>query len=44
MYWQVLHPEKIVIRSAVLQVRGRKSSLLLGVKLWDCSAARTRTE
>ena len=30
IYWQILHPEKNVVRSTVLQVRGRKSPLLLG--------------
>ena len=30
IYWQFLHPEKNVMRSTVLQVRGRKSTLLLG--------------
>jgi len=30
IYWQILHPEKNVMRSTVLQVRGCKSPLLLG--------------
>jgi len=44
IYWQILHPEKNVIRSTVLSVRGRKSRMLLGGKtlgLW-CSADTDR--
>jgi len=39
-YWQTLHPEKNVMRSTVLQVRGHKSPLLLGGKTLGlrCSA------
>jgi len=31
------------MRSRVLQVRGYKWQLLLGVKIWDCDATRTQT-
>jgi len=44
IYWQILNPEKNVMRSTVLQVRGRKWPLLLGGKtlqLW-CSADADR--
>ena len=40
IYWQILHPEKNVMRSTVVQVRGKKSPLLLWGKtlgFW-CSA------
>jgi len=32
IYWHILHPEKNVMRSTVLPVRGRKPPLLLGGK------------
>jgi len=32
IYWQILHPERNVMRSTVLQVRGCKSPLVLGSK------------
>jgi len=32
IYWQILNPEKNVMRNTVLQVRGRKWQLLLGGK------------
>jgi len=32
IYWQILHPEKNVMRSTVVQVKGSKSPLLLGGK------------
>jgi len=41
IYRQILHPEKNVMGSTVLQVRGHKSPLLLGGKLWHCGAVRT---
>jgi len=43
IYWQTLYPEKYVMRSTVLQVRGYKWQLLLGVKLRVCSAVLTWT-
>jgi len=42
IYWQILHPEKNVMRSIVIQVRGGKLPLLLGGKTLGlrCSADR----
>jgi len=44
IYWQILHPEKNVVRSTVLPVRGRKLPLLLGGKTLGlrCSADADR--
>ena len=44
IYWQILHPEKNSMRSTVLQVRGRKSPLLLGGETLGlrCSAGADR--
>jgi len=44
LHWQILHPEKTVMRSTVLQVRGHKSLLLLGGKTLglQCSAYADR--
>jgi len=44
IHWQILHPEKNVMRSTVLLItEGCKSPLLLGGKIWDCGAAWKRT-
>jgi len=40
IYWPILHPEKNIMRSTGLQMRGHKSPLLLGGKTLGlrCSA------
>jgi len=45
IYWQTLYPEKNVMRSTVLQVKGYIWHLLFGDNTvhWVCGAVRTRT-